>query len=171
MRDQPGMNKTLRANIARLSERAAAERAAAPLSQRVAARVSDFAGSMTFVVIHLVAYGSWFAINLGWIPGIAPFDPTFVVLAMEASVEAIFLSTFVLITQNRMAAEADRRADLDLHVGLLAEHELTRLAGVVERIAERLDVPVNRQELAEIKKDVAPGAVLDELDAHRDRQV
>lgn len=166
MRDQPGMNDTLRGNIARLTERAADERAAAPLSQRVAARVSDFAGSMTFVVLHLVAYGSWFAVNLGWVPGIEPFDPTFVVLAMEASVEAIFLSTFVLITQNRMAREADRRADLDLHVGLLAEHELTRLAALIERIAERLDVPVDRGELAEIKKDVAPEAVLDEIDSH-----
>lgn len=168
MRDQPGMNETLRANIARLTDRAAAERAAAPLPQRIAARVSDFAGSMTFVVLHLVAYGSWFAVNLGWVPGIAPFDPTFVVLAMEASVEAIFLSTFVLITQNRMAREADRRADLDLHVGLLAEHELTRVAALVERIAARLDVPVDRTEFAEIKKDVAPDAVLDELDAHTD---
>ncbi|WP_375286801.1 DUF1003 domain-containing protein [Sphingomonas sp.] len=167
MRDQPGMSDTLRENIARLSERAAAERAAAPLADRIAMRVSDFAGSMRFVLLHLVVYGAWFAVNLGLVPGIRPFDPTFVVLAMEASVEAIFLSTFVLITQNRMAREADRRADLDLHVNLLAEHELTRLAGLVEAIAERLEVPVNRGELAEIKKDVAPGAVLDALDAEK----
>lgn len=56
-------------------------------------------------------------------------------LALQASVEAIFLSTFVLMHQNRQAEQADRRADLDLHVGLLAEDELTKLAQVVGRIA------------------------------------
>jgi uncharacterized membrane protein len=165
MRDQPGMSETLRGNIDRLTARAAAERAAAPLSDRMAARISDFAGSMPFVLIHLAVYGAWVAVNLGWVPGVMPFDPTFVVLAMEASVEAIFLSTFVLITQNRMARDADRRADLDLHVNLLAEHELTRLARLVEAIAERLEVPIDRAALAEIKQDVAPDAVLDELEA------
>jgi uncharacterized membrane protein len=58
-----------------------------------------------------------------------PGDPSFVVLAMVASVEAIFLSTFVLISQNRMAAAADKRADLDLQESQLAEHEVTRLVG------------------------------------------
>ena len=61
------------------------------------------------------------------IPGVPRWDPSFVVLAMMASVEAIFLSTFVLISQNRMAAAADKRADLDLQISLLAEHEVTKL--------------------------------------------
>ena len=74
---------------------------------------------MRFVMIHALLFGAWIVWNLGWIPGLPPFDPTFVVLAMVASVEAIFLSTFVLITQNRMAAMADKRADLDLQVSLL----------------------------------------------------
>ena len=68
---------------------------------------------MIFVYIHLIGFGIWIIVNLGWTP-LPTFDPTLVVLAMFASVEAIFLSTFVLITQNRMAAQADRRADLDL---------------------------------------------------------
>ena len=80
---------------------------------------------MRFVYLHLALFGGWIIVNLGLIPGLRPFDPSFVVLAMVASVEAIFLSTFVLISQNRMAAAADRRADLDLQVSLLAEHEIT----------------------------------------------
>ncbi|MGK6319402.1 DUF1003 domain-containing protein [Sphingomonas sp. DT-204] len=163
----PVMTATLRDNIARLTERQRTEANMAPLSQRLADRITRFTGSMTFVGIHLVLYGTWIAINLGWIPGVPRFDPSFVVLAMEASVEAIFLSTFVLISQNRMAAEADRRADLDLHINLLAEHELTRLAGLIERIAERVGVPVDDAELEEIKRDVAPVEVLDALDARK----
>jgi len=82
---------------------------------------------------------------------------------MEASVEAIFLSTFVLISQNRMAERQNRSADLDLHISLLAEHELTRVAVLLERIAEKLDVSVEDLELREIKADVEPERVLDAL--------
>ena len=64
--------------------------------------------------LHLLVFGVWVIANLGWIPAVPAWDRSFVVLAMLASVEAIFLSTFVLITQNRMAAAADQRADLDL---------------------------------------------------------
>ncbi len=67
-------------------------------------------------------------------------DASFVILAMFASVEAIFLPTFVLISQNRMAAEADKRAELDLQVGLLAEHEITRLITLVTAIGKKMDI-------------------------------
>ncbi len=160
-----GMQSTLRDNIATLAERARAERRAAPLPARIADRITRFTGSMTFVAIHLTVYGLWIVANLGWLPGVPRFDPTFVILASEASVEAIFLSTFVLISQNRMAEQADRRADLDLHINLLAEHELTRLAALVGRIAERLDVAVEDRE---IETDVQPERVLDALDAQKD---
>jgi uncharacterized membrane protein len=102
------------------------------------------------------------------VPGISKFDPSFVILAMEASVEAIFLSTFVLISQNRTAAAANKRADLDLQINLLTEHELTKLTGVVSVIAARLDVRPP-SEIEEVKKDVAPEAVLDELEAKQER--
>ena len=165
MTDVPHMSQTLRNNIAALSARQEAERREASLSDRFAKRMTDFAGSMTFVAIHLFGYGLWIAVNLGWVSAIPRFDPTFVILAMEASVEAIFLSTFVLITQNRMAMAADRRAALDLHVNLLAEHELTKLARLVERIAQRLEVPMEDLELNEVHKQVQPSQVLDALDA------
>jgi uncharacterized membrane protein len=84
---------------------------------------------------------------------------------MVASVEAIFLSTFVLITQNRMAAAAEKRAELDLQVSLLAEHEITRLIQIVSAIGERLGMEeVNDPELTELKDDVHPERVLDKID-------
>jgi len=80
---------------------------------------------------------------------------------MIASVEAIFLSTFVLISQNRMAHLADKRADLDLQINLLAEHEITRLVTIVDAIAERVGVHVMpREAVAELKRDVDPELVL-----------
>jgi uncharacterized membrane protein len=167
--DQPtAMKSTLADNIARLTERRAREQREAPLSEQIADRITCFTGSMTFVVLHLLLFGGWILINLGGLPILPRFDPSFVVLAMVASVEAIFLSTFVLISQNRMAAAADRRADLDLHINLLAEHELTQLAGLVARIAERLGVREDSPDFHEIRKDVQPEAVLDALEERRD---
>ena len=163
----PQLAEVVERNIRMLLERRRHQERTSPLQDRIASAVSRFTGSMTFVYIHLLVYGAWVAVNLGWIPGIVPFDPTFVVLAMEASVEAIFLSTFVLITQNRMAAAADERADLDLHVSLLAEHEVTRLVSLVTQIAQRMGIEeAHNPELDELAKDVAPEKVMDRMEEH-----
>jgi uncharacterized membrane protein len=72
----------------------------------------------------------------------------------------------VLISQNRVSAATDKWADLDLQVSLLAEHEVTRLVTLVSAIAERMGVRTEADtELGEIERDVAPEAVLDELEA------
>ncbi|MBB4859341.1 putative membrane protein [Novosphingobium chloroacetimidivorans] len=158
------MSSALRENIEALSAREREAHANAPFSHRIADKVTAFTGSMTFVVIHLVLFGFWILANTVGIPGVPKFDESLVVLAMEASVEAIFLSTFVLISQNRMAERQNRSADLDLHINLLAEHELTRVAMLLERIARKLDVTVDDLELAEIEADVEPEDVLDALE-------
>ena len=125
MSDHRSLNSALRRNIEALRRRRAKEQAEASFEQHLASAITRFAGSMDFVYAHALGYGVWILANIGWIPSVAPWDPSFVVLAMIASVEAIFLSTFILITQNRMAAAADRRAELDLQVSLLAEAEIT----------------------------------------------
>jgi uncharacterized membrane protein len=164
------MGETLKSNIAALQKRRREEIARRRWPERAADAITRFTGSITFVLIHLVGYGLWTLVNIGVVPGVEPFDPSFVMLASEASVEAIFLSTFVLISQNRMAAAADARADLDLHINLLAEHELTRLAVVLEAIARKLEVRSEADgDLAEVKRDVEPVAVMDVLAADPDR--
>jgi uncharacterized membrane protein len=152
-------------NIQALLSRRNQEEKTKGVQDRIADAISRFAGSMTFVYLHLIGFGLWIIVNLGWTP-LPAFDPTFVILAMFASVEAIFLSTFVLITQNRMAAQADRRADLDLHISLLAEHEVTRLITLVSAMAQRMGVEpsVSHPELAELEKDVDPEKVLDQIE-------
>ena len=133
--------------------------------ERAADAISRFAGSMRFVYIHLVVFGTWIAWNAGLLP-LRPFDPQFTILGMTASVEAIFLSTFVLITQNRMQELADTRADLDLQVSLLAEHEVTRLIQLTAAIADRLGIAeAQHPELPELSRDVQPEKVLDEIAA------
>ena len=164
------MNAVMQRNIRAVLEKRRAANAKKALDLRLADKITRFTGSMLFVYIHLVIFGLWIVSNLTGFP-LPKFDPTFVVLAMFASVEAIFLSTFVLISQNRMAAQADRRADLDLQVSLLAEHEVTRLITMVKHIAERLDLEVARHpDLTELEKDVAPEKVLDAL-AENERRI
>jgi uncharacterized membrane protein len=158
------LSSALKRNIAALEERRRQEATSATRQERLAEAITSFTGSMKFVYLHLVLYTVWILVNLGVLPGLPRFDPSFVILAMEASVEAIFLSTFVLISQNRTSAAEDKRADLDLQINLLTEHELTKLTEVVTAIATRLDVKPDA-EIEELKKDVAPEAVLDELDA------
>jgi uncharacterized membrane protein len=162
-----GMSTSLKRNIEALRERRKRERISASREERIANAITDFTGSMRFVYLHAGIYGVWIVLNL--IPGFPHFDPTFVILAMVASVEAIFLSTFVLISQNRAMAESDKRDDLDLHINLLAEHELTRLIRMVAELADKMGVhPDSDPEIGEITKDVAPEAVLSEIEEHRD---
>jgi uncharacterized membrane protein len=160
-----GLAAVVERNIEALLERRRREERERSAEDRVADAISHFTGSMLFVYIHLLWIGAWVIVNLGWVPGIRPFDPTFVVLAMIASVEAIFLSTFVLITQNRMAQIADRRADLDLQVSLLAEHEVTRLIALTKEMARRMGIDeAHDPELEELAEDVAPERVLDRIE-------
>jgi uncharacterized membrane protein len=157
------LSSALRRNIEALRQRREQELLAEGWEERVADAITRFTGSMRFVYLHLVLYGLWIAANL--IPHLPHFDPTFVILAMEASVEAIFLSTFVLISQNRTMAATHKRDNLDLHVNLLAEHELTRLVTMVAAIAEKLEVRTAADsELGDITKDVAPETVLSEIE-------
>jgi uncharacterized membrane protein len=160
-----GLASTLARNIQALQERRAEEERTATVSERISGAITRFAGSISFVVLHLVLFGGWTLANLRIIPGVPAWDPSFIILATFASVEAIFLSTFVLITQNRMMAAADKRADLDLQINLLAEHEVTKLVTIVSAIARRLEVRTEADsEIGELTRDVAPEVVLDELE-------
>ena len=95
--------------------------------EQIADAITSFSGRMGFVYGHVVWFGLWILLNTDRV-GVRAFDPfPYGLLTMIVSLEAIFLSAVVLISQNRLSAEIERRADLDLHIGLLTEHELTRL--------------------------------------------
>lgn len=163
--DVHGMAQVVERNIRALVSRRQEEERARRLEERVADRITAFTGSLRFVYLHIVLFAAWIIIGTGFTP-LPAFDPSLVLLAMFASVEAIFLSTFVLISQNRMAALADKRADLDLQISLLAEHEVTRLITLVTQIAQQMGVEAAHDpELDELAKDVKPERVLDEMEA------
>jgi uncharacterized membrane protein len=109
---------------------------------RVADTVAAFSGSIVFVILHIAGFAAWFLINLGVIPGVRPFDPyPFMMLAMVVSCEAVLLSTFVLMKQNRMSRRGEQRDQLHLQIALLAEKELTKLLQGQRLMAERLGLP------------------------------
>jgi uncharacterized membrane protein len=165
-----GLSPVLERNIRALRERRQAEEEKASRRERIADAITAFTGSMAFVYIHVLVFGFWTAVNSGLISAVPKWDESFVVLATVASVEAIFLSTFVLISQNRMAAAADKRADLDLQISLLSEHEITKLVTLVSAIAERLDVRTEvDHQIPELEQDVAPEVVLDEIEGPEER--
>jgi uncharacterized membrane protein len=156
------LNSALFRNIETLQRRQQEEARRAGIQDKVAHAITRFTGSYMFVYLHLAWIGFWVIANLSWVPGVHPWDDSFVVLAMIASVEAIFLSTFVLITQNQMAAANDQRDALNLQISLLAEHEVTKLIDLVSSVALHLGVSP-KEEIGELTRDVAPEAVLDAL--------
>jgi len=158
-----GLNSVLKRNIELLTQRRRQQTMSLSHQDRIALAVTRFVGSMRFIYLHIVLFGAWIAVNL-W-SGAPHFDPTLIHLATAASLEAIFLTTFVLITQNRMSEAAQKRAELDVHIGLLTEHELTRLLALNSAIAQHLGVSSEiDHELDELKRDVAPDAVMEKLE-------
>ena len=140
---------------------------------RIADGITWFSGRMSFIYLHVAWFGAWIILNTGRV-GITPFDPfPYGLLTMIVSLEAIFLSAFVLISQNRLAAESERRAELDLHIGLLTEHELTRALSMLDAIHHKLGIDSDQDhELAELERETRPEDVLAEIERvqHRARE-
>jgi uncharacterized membrane protein len=126
--------------------------AAKSWSERVSDAISAFAGSLWFVLCHVAAFIGWAAWN-ALAPPQLRFDPyPYGLLTFIVSMEGVLIATFVLIAQNRMAAQSDRRDHLDLQVDLLAEQEMTLMLRMLRRIAERLDIqPESTDEARAVK--------------------
>jgi uncharacterized membrane protein len=117
-----------------LEEAAMAKRTGA---DRVAAAIAHFCGQMAFVWIHVAIFAAWIAYNsLPWFHAFDPYPFTF--LTLVVSLEAIFLSTFILISQNYEMRVSERRNQLDLQINLLAEQENTKALQMLERIAKKV---------------------------------
>jgi uncharacterized membrane protein len=111
------------------------------VSERVAAGIATFTGSMLFIWLHVVWFALWIAFNIPWL-GFQPIDSfPFTLLTMIVSLEAIFLSAFILMSENRQGRLADRRARVNLQVDMIAEREITKLMGLVVDIHTQLKIP------------------------------
>lgn len=109
--------------------------------EHIAEKVTGFAGSTPFIIFHLLWFGAWIVINTGLLPAVKPFDPyPFSFLTLVVSLEAIFLTLLVLMSQNSMTKEADKRARLDLQINMLDEQETTIILRMVQKIANQLGI-------------------------------
>ena len=109
-----------------------------------ATRLRGLSAIWGFLVAHLVLLGGWAVANLHLIPGLKVFDPfPFGILALIVSSESLFLTTFVLISQSRMARQSERRSHLDLQVGMLSEQELTTILQMLQKLCEHMGVNVD----------------------------
>jgi uncharacterized membrane protein len=150
--------------IAELEKRALHDRTAA---DRVSDAINRVTGSAAFAAGNLVLFVTWISINTGRFPGVERFDPfPFSFLTLIVSLEAIFLAIFVLMSQNRMTRQADKRAHLDLQVDLLAEQELTTMLQMLDALCAKLQVDVripDKQLLAETDVHKLASAIESEL--------
>ncbi|MGE0363447.1 MAG: DUF1003 domain-containing protein [Vicinamibacterales bacterium] len=111
--------------------------------QRISDRVAAIAASYVFTVTHIVWFGGWILVNTlaasGWLPARLGFDPyPFGLLTLIVSLEAIFLSIFVLVSQNRQSERDRIRTDLDYQVNVKAHVEILGIAGRLDRLEHAL---------------------------------
>ena len=124
---------------------------------------------MKFVYFHAVAFGLWLAMERAWIPTIGGFHLTFGKLGSIASVEAIFLATFVLIEQNRMKESEETRNHLDVQVSLVNERETTHILRLVAAISDKMGLDGARDpEIRELVRDLEPQDVIDRIAVESD---
>lgn len=163
--DNPALSKIIQRNIRtliRLRLQAANKR---NLQDRIADGITSFSGHIVFVYVHIVWFGAWIVLNTGRI-GVHPFDPfPYGLLTMVVSLEAIFLSTFVLISQNRLSEESEYRTNLNLQIALLTEHEVTRVLQMLDAIQDKMGINNDEDsELADLEMETKPEDVLTEIE-------
>jgi len=156
-------------NIKALVNRQMEEEKQKPFREKIGERIGRFTGNLAFIYTHAIIFGIWITWNAGWL-GLKPFDPSFSILQITTQIEAIFLTTFILMSQNSLDAQADKRAELDLQISLLSEHELTRLIALVKGIAQKLEVQEAKDpEIDELSKDVMPEELMDKLETEKQK--
>jgi len=168
--DNPALSKVVERNIRTIIQLRLQAARARSVQDRIADAITAFSGHMAFVYMHIAWFSVWILINPGRI-GVRPFEPfPYGLLTMVVSLEAIFLATFVLISQNRLSEEAEHRADLALHIGLLTEHELTRVLQMLDAIQDKMSIENHENsELADLEMETKPEDVLAEIERLQQR--
>jgi uncharacterized membrane protein len=162
--DNPALSNVIERNIRTIIQLRMKADHDRSIQERIADTITAFSGHMGFVYVHVVWFAAWILLNTGEL-GIQPFDPfPYGLLTMVVSLEAIFLATFVLISQNRLSEEADRRTDLALQIGLVTEHELTRVLQMLDAIQDKLGIANDADsDLADLEMETRPEDVLAEI--------
>jgi uncharacterized membrane protein len=153
-----------RRNVETILQLEQTAKAARANSDRIADAISSFCGSMYFVGAHAIVFAGWIIVNS--IPGISHIDPfPFTFLTLIVSLEAIFLSTFILISQNHETRLNERRNQLDLQINLLAEQENTKMLAILERIANKVRARIDDDpHLQVLEQATQPAKLVDQIE-------
>lgn len=136
--------------------------------QKFIDRISEFVGSKTSLYLHIIFYSAFIVLHaLASQDFIRSWGATTDNLSSTASLEAIFLTVFVLVNQRRMKSLERKNMDLHLHMSMLAEHEVTRLTQMTSLIAKHLGVDISKiVDLDELVRDIGPAEILEKISVH-----
>ena len=165
-KDKPGtrsdeLEKEIDKNIKAIAEIEKSQRDKRTVGEKISEAIAAFCGSMVFVYVHVVWFGGWIVVNM--IPKLQ-FDPfPFTFLTLVVSLEAIFLSTFILISQNHETQVADRRNHLDLQINMLAEQENTKMIELLQLIATKVGVDCDQLDTHALLEPMQPGRIVEQI--------
>jgi len=161
----PSAEQLTEQNVERITRLEEAAREQRTPTDRLAEKIAKFCGSMTFVWVHVVWFGGWILLNI--IPGIRHIDPfPFTFLTLIVSLEAIFLSTFILISQNLDSRISERRSHLDLQLNLLSEQENTKMIVMLHAIAAKVGADLTQDpHLEALSEETEPERLIEQIEA------
>ena len=161
----PSADQLTEKNVETVTKLEEAAREQRTRTDRLAEKIASFCGSMTFVWVHVVWFSSWILLNL--IPGIRHVDPfPFTFLTLIVSLEAIFLSTFILISQNLDSRISERRSHLDLQLNLLSEQENTKMIVMLHAIAAKVGADLTQDPHIEaLSEETQPERLIEQIEA------
>lgn len=156
-------------NIIRVSKLEEAAKKQRTPTDCVAEAIANFCGSMGFVWVHVIWFGGWILVNS--IPGIPHFDQfPFTFLTLIVSLEAIFLSTFILISQNLETRISERRSHLDLQLNMLSEQENTKMIAILLAIAKKVDADLSHDSnLEALAEETVPEKLVEQIEAREEK--
>ena len=149
-------------NVNKIIEIETAHKQSRTVGEKLSEAIAAFCGSMTFVWVHVAWFGGWILMNsvFQWYQ-FDPFPYTF--LTLVVSLEAIFLSTFILISQNHETQLTERRNHLDLQINMLAEQENTKMLELLHAIAEKVGVEVDDDAMAAMLEPMEPEKLVEQI--------
>ena len=155
--------------VAQLDETARSKRTP---TDRVVDTITGFCGKIAFIWVHVLWFSAWMVYNfLPHLPKGWRFDPyPWPLLLMIVNLEAIFLSTFILISQNRQNRLAERRSHLDLQINLLSEQENTKMLMMLEAIVHHFDIPDGDPEVIVLAEATEPERLVKQIEKVIDKE-
>ena len=162
-RDQNSVDELTGRNLRKILEREQSTKSDHSQGERLAAHIAAFCGSMPFIWLHVAFFCAWIVLNtsLGIVPAMDPFP--FFFLSFVVSLEAIFLSAFILISQNHETLLTERRNQLDLQINMLAEQENTKMLEILQLIAKKVGISDHDAAAEALLETLEPAKLVEEI--------